>query len=138
MTINCDWLPLTRRFLLRPIYSIHESPSSPARHNQQSVIPFHSSRIAFYSTPSRTSARTEIGRAGLRNPTPCIETSARVCEQSGFWGGSFVTARWRDRLIPLRRIGIFLVDVRDCDYFVFVFFLVHVRGTTLRTSFCID
>ena len=25
------------------------------------------------SSPSRTSTRTEIGRAGLRNPTPCIE-----------------------------------------------------------------
>jgi len=65
------------------------------------------------------------------------------CGQSGFWGASSATARRRVHLLPLRRIGIeigfvfFLVDVRDCDYFVF-FFLVDVRGTALRTSSCTD
>ena len=122
------------------IFHTRETLSFPARHNTISPLLSSSCRVALYSSPSRTSARTEIGRAGLRNPTACIATHARVCGQSGFWGASSAIARRRDRLLALQRIGVvfFLVDVRDCDYFVSVFFLVDVRGTAPRISSYID
>jgi len=113
MAINCDWLP--------GAYIFHTHTLFPSLRDTHSV----------FSLPVElTSARTEIGRTGLRNPTPCIETPTRVCGQSGFWGESSATAHRRDRLLPLRRIEI--------NYSVFVFFLVDVRGTALRTSSCID
>jgi len=53
-----------------------------------------------------------------------------VCGQLGFWGASSVTAHRRDRLLPADRERLLI------NYFVF--FLVDVRGTALRTSTCID
>ena len=80
--INCDWLPITQTFPPGLIYSIAESLFPCARHN---TILSSSSCVALCSSLSRSSARIEIGRADLWNPTPCIETPARVCGQSGFW-----------------------------------------------------
>ena len=117
-----------------------ESPSIPARHNQQSVIPFHSSRVAFCPSPSRTSARTEIGRAGLRNPTPSIETPARVLRAIRFLRSVFrdcsparssssTPTNWdRDRLhhLPSGRSGLRLLHLlpggrsRDCTTNIFL------------------
>ena len=95
-------------------YIFHTQSHLPSL--RDTISPLSSCRVALCSCPSRTSARIEIGRAGLRNPTPCIETPAQVCGQSGFWGASSATAR-RDRLLPLRRIEI-----------IFVFFLVAPSG----------
>ena len=106
------------------IFHTRDTLSLPARHNQSSLS---SCRVALCSSPFWTSARTEIGRAGLRNLTFCIETPARVGGQLGFWGESSVTAHRRDRLLPLWRIEI--------DYCVFVFFLVDVCSAVVAVVF---
>ena len=59
-----------------------------------SVLSISSLSSCSGSSSYRTSARTEIGRAGLQNPTPCIETLARVCGQSGFLGASSATTHY--------------------------------------------
>ena len=124
----------------------HPSRTSLSLCETQSVISFHSSHVALCSSPSRTTARTEIRRAGLRNPTPCIETPARVCGQLGFWGASSATARQRDSLLSLLRIGIVgehsrlrLLRLlpggrsRDCTANIY---LHRLRSTTSSNTLC--
>ena len=51
------------------------------------LVLFSSYRVALCPSPSRTSARTEIGRAGLRIPMPCNETtgSTTASSSSSWW-----------------------------------------------------
>jgi hypothetical protein len=82
IVMNCDWLSLTQTFPPEPIYSISARLFPCARQNSFLSFP---RCVALCLSPSRTSARTEIGRAGLRNPTLYIETPARGSGQSSFW-----------------------------------------------------
>ena len=110
-----------------------------------------SCRVAFCQFPSRTSARIEIGRAGLRNPTPCIETPARVLQAIRFLGSVFrdcSPARSSSSTPAGLLTGeiVFFYSGGSSSWWTFerieinyfFFFLVDVHGTALRTSSCID
>ena len=106
------------------------------------LSPLISYRVALSSSPSRTSARTEIGRAGLRNPTPCIETPARVLRAIRFLGSVFrdcspasstLSSSWwtsdSDRLLRLLPGG----RSRDCTANIF---LHRLWSASSRNALC--
>ena len=98
-------------------------------------------RVALCSSLSRTSARTEIGRGGLWNPTPSTETPARVLRAIRFLGSVFhdcsparsssSTPADRDRLQRLRLLlgG----RLRDCTANIF---LHRLWSATSRNALC--
>ena len=97
-----------------------------------SLFPLLFSAISIAST-----VRTVLAKAGLRNHCP-LKVLHGIAGQSGFWRASWrdcsqgsrtttsSTSWWPQRLHP------------GAQNNYFVYFLVVVRGTALRTSSCID
>jgi len=89
MAINCDWLQLTRRFLLRSIYIFHTRVTFLPCETQSAILSIPVALLSIHLIPNLCAHRDRESRP----------------RQSGFWGASSATARWRDRLLPLRRIS---------------------------------
>jgi len=81
--------------------------------------PWRAWRACAYVLPARTTQHIR----SLRNPTPCIETPARVCGQSGFWKHLprlLAFSDWRHRLLS----GDCLDSGHLLPRTIFIFFLV--------------
>ena len=142
ITIKSNVFSLAYIFLSHIILFLYETQHiSPLLSSLSCQVAQSSPLISFLSSClgsslSRTTARTEIGRAGLRNPTPYIQTPAWVCGQSSFWRASSATARYLGS--ARSATSCYIGSARSATSYYIVFFLVNVRGTALRTSSCID
>ena len=121
-------------------YIYHTHPLLP--YLQEHIQSSSSCRVALCPFPSRTSARTEIGRACLRNRRLASRHLLGCCGQSGFYGASSATAHRRvrcllpggrpadrDRLLRLLPGG----RSRDCTANIF---LLRLWSATSSNALC--
>ena len=128
-------MPLTRRFLMRPIYSIRRHSFLTCK--TQSVIPsFPVALLSVHPRPEPLRAQ-RLGEQASGTRCPASRHLLGCAGDQVF--GERHPRLLAGEIVFFHSGGIFMVDgrVRDCDYFVF--FLVDVRGTaTTLSSSCID